>query len=346
MNDSVVSIRKSIDDLDKHQQLAVSALRMLASLVNEIDKNVVRPSWPEKWAQPELPQLAAALKAASAPDELAPAQGRVVETLGTCEGLIRQYREGAAGIEDCIAVLEKAAEQLSDKGAQRESSLRSAATSLEEVAVDGGNLHSLRERLRLQVAQIVALADEVARENQATVEMLKGEMYVCRQRLNQAETEALTDPLTRLGNRRAVEQRIQEFIENGTQFSLILIDLNRFKYINDAHGHLIGDELLKAFAGRLRRNMRGRDLAARWGGDEFVLLMCCSVGDAMRRLQTLQPMLCGRYGLGRDDRALHLHVSASFGIAERKHGEATEDLLRRADKLLYHQKAGGPNPNP
>jgi len=338
MRDSLVSIRKSMDEFERRRLLTTAALQTLSSVIVDIDRSVVAPCWPDDRPLPSLVRLADAVAAFEEAGNLSPARGEVKETLKACEGYIRLYRDNAAGIEDCIQVLETAARQLAEKGAKRETSLRAAATSLEQAA-SSDDMPSLRQRLRAQVSHILSLADEMSRENKATLAMLEHEVATCRERISTVEMEALTDPLTRLGNRRAAEQRIEEDIADGTQFSLILIDLDRFKQVNDMHGHVVGDELLRVFAGRLRHNMRGEDFAARWGGDEFMVLLRCGLGDAMRRLRTLQPVLCGPYALGRGDRALKVHVSASFGIAERKEAESSSDLIQRADKLLYHQKS-------
>jgi diguanylate cyclase (GGDEF)-like protein len=283
--------------------------------------------------------VALAIRAELEPDELVSITRPVRETLESCEVLIGEYREGAAGIKDCIGVLELAASQLGERGANREDRLRAAATSLEQVAsTDDGDLNTLRDRLRAQVSQLVAMADEVARESMAQVQMLQSEVTTFRDRLAKAETDANTDPLTRLANRRANHQYIEELVEANATFSLILIDLNRFKQINDVYGHLIGDEVLKAFAGRLRNNLRRDDFASRWGGDEFLVVLRCGLPDAIRRIGEMESRLCGIYSLGDGERGMRMAISASFGAAERRQGESVEDLVRRADKVLYHQK--------
>lgn len=327
-----------MDAYDQSQVLRELALRTLSSVVTDIGRTVVKASWPADRHQPRLPELAQAIQEEASAETIEGVSGPVRQTLEECEAFIREYREGAAGIKDCINVLESAASQLAERGANREDRLRQAATSLEQAA-ETSDLHSLRDRLRVQVAQLVVMADEVARESLAQVQLMQREVSAFRERLSKAEIDANTDPLTRLPNRRANQQYIQELVEANATFSLILIDLNRFKQINDAYGHLIGDEVLKAFAGRLRNNLRRDDFASRWGGDEFLVVLRCALPDAMRRIRELEGRLCGTYGLGDGERGLRMGIGASFGAAERRQGESVEELIRRADKVLYHQKA-------
>jgi diguanylate cyclase len=117
------------------------------------------------------------------------------------------------------------------------------------------------------------------------------------------------------------------------------MDLNRFKAVNDKYGHLAGDELLKVFAARLRRQLRSDDTAARWGGDEFVVVLPCRLSDAMVRSRLLEGALRGEYVLQRDGSPIRLNVGVSIGVAEHRAGESADQLLARADQLLYSCKA-------
>jgi diguanylate cyclase (GGDEF)-like protein len=147
---------------------------------------------------------------------------------------------------------------------------------------------------------------------------------------------AIMDSLTDLHNRRYARQRLREEIvrsqRNGLPLTVILFDLNSFKQVNDNHGHEAGDKVLKSFAARLRKATRGSDVAARYGGDEFlVVLPECKPGHVhyfLRRLEGLQA------DVGRD----LLPVSYSAGWAEYSPGESCEDLLERADEALYANK--------
>lgn len=157
--------------------------------------------------------------------------------------------------------------------------------------------------------------------------------------------EAETDDLTGIGNRRrasrALAQAIARAQRTGEDVAVLLIDLDRFKRVNDTHGHDVGDRVLRAFGAVVASSIRAYDIAARWGGEEF--LVVCPATDVdgaralARRLLTVAPDACATLsGVERQ--------TVSIGIATTTAGEAGESgLVRAADEALYLAKAGGRN---
>ncbi|AEV15861.1 MAG: GGDEF domain-containing protein [Thermus sp.] len=148
------------------------------------------------------------------------------------------------------------------------------------------------------------------------------------------QEQALTDPLTGLPNRRALEMALRREaarVERGeAAFSLVLLDLDDFKKVNDQKGHEEGDRLLKEVARYLVAHVRQGDLVGRWGGEEFALLLPHT--HALQADRLAERLRLGLEALG---------VSASFGVATYR-GDL-EDLFRRADRALYRAKEGGKN---
>lgn len=149
---------------------------------------------------------------------------------------------------------------------------------------------------------------------------------------------ALLDPLTGLFNRRYIEQRLQDEIarsqRHGRPLSVILFDLDEFKQVNDTYGHGAGDSLLKAFADKLSRATRGSDASARYGGDEFlVVLPECKPENVQHVLKRLE-------GIHVDIEGHNLPIALSAGWAELLSGESAKELLARADTALYANKRG------
>lgn len=148
---------------------------------------------------------------------------------------------------------------------------------------------------------------------------------------------AMFDPLTGLYNRRFAEQRLKAEIarseRRGLSMIVVLLDLNDFKQINDGYGHLVGDQVLKEFAKWLSRSTRGSDLAVRWGGDEFMLLLLdCEVGQL--------PVVLGRLdGFKVAARGKALPVSFSVGWKAYEPGDSFEEIIEDADRNLYSHKA-------
>jgi len=160
------------------------------------------------------------------------------------------------------------------------------------------------------------------------------------------EELSLTDPLTGLANRRAFEQWANREYSGAVRhrfgFWLVMADLDKFKSINDNHGHAAGDEVLKRFAVVLRGNTRASNICARLGGEEFVIgLSHIDAPGVSILIERLRSTFAGeRFGF-----APELRVTASFGVAGLIEGEATDlsDLVSRADAALYFAKQQGRN---
>jgi diguanylate cyclase (GGDEF)-like protein len=147
---------------------------------------------------------------------------------------------------------------------------------------------------------------------------------------------AVLDPLTGLNNRRSGEQRLAEEISraqrHGRPLTILLLDLNGLKHLNDKFGHAAGDELIRQFAARLNKAIRGSDLAIRLGGDEFLVLLPECKSDEVRHV------LSRLSGLNVDCNGQSIAVSFSAGWTNFMRGESPEDLLKRADDALYVNK--------
>ena len=157
---------------------------------------------------------------------------------------------------------------------------------------------------------------------------------------------AYHDPLTDLPNRALMTERLGQLLiltkREKRSVAVMLLDLDRFKAVNDTHGHAVGDALLKEVAARLRGLVRETDTVARLGGDEFVILLDNPASDeevariAARIVASLgEPMLCG---------GKLVQIGTSIGIARYPiEGETPSDLIRNADAAMYTAKAGGKN---
>ena len=163
---------------------------------------------------------------------------------------------------------------------------------------------------------------------------------------NQLREQAIHDPLTGLYNR----QPLAEFLGRELRLaqrqrqpvSAILADLDHFKAVNDTHGHLAGDEVLKAIGRLIKRHCRATDIFCRYGGEEFLIILpsitlelAAQRADLMRIALAAQPIAFG---------SARIHVTASFGIATfPQHGATQTDLIEAADRALYAAKEAGRN---
>ncbi len=178
---------------------------------------------------------------------------------------------------------------------------------------------------------------------------LKRKRYqdVLRQNLQLSLEMAITDSLTGLYNRRYMESHltslVQRAADRGKPISVLIMDIDYFKSVNDTHGHDVGDEVLKEFADRLARNVRGIDLACRYGGEEFIVVMpdtdvafAYSVAERLRREVADKGFRTG------GDKTLE--ITTSIGVTSLNGPNDTiENLLKRADQALYRAKREGRN---
>jgi diguanylate cyclase len=195
---------------------------------------------------------------------------------------------------------------------------------------------------------IVDLVAELIRTNHRMHEKLASTEDKLREQAQEIQThavEARTDALTLLANRRAFDdelaRRLAEFRRHGRAFSLVMADVDHFKKFNDAHGHQVGDEVLRDVAKLLRRTMREMDLVARYGGEEFaIILPGASLDDASKAaVRACQGIGASHFRHGGKE----LRVTASFGIAQVQGDENAVALVTRADQALYAAKDGGRN---
>ncbi|MEX2644438.1 MAG: sensor domain-containing diguanylate cyclase [Acetobacterales bacterium] len=159
------------------------------------------------------------------------------------------------------------------------------------------------------------------------------------------EDMATTDPLTGLHNRQLFDISLNQAVERARRtnapLSLMLIDLDHFKAVNDRFGHLKGDLVLRHVAGLLRGSVRKADVLARWGGEEFAVLMeNCNEANARRAAEVLRRKIDDDRGITSDS---GLHTTGSFGVATLAPGEDVRALMARADKALYRAKDLGRN---
>lgn len=166
--------------------------------------------------------------------------------------------------------------------------------------------------------------------------------------LENVRREALTDGLTGLANRKAFDAEIRRIAEQaeeqGSVFSLLMVDIDHFKSFNDNFGHQIGDQVLRLVARTLTDGVKGRDMAARYGGEEFVIVLpdtplraAVTVGEALRKAVATKDVI------NRNTGEKLSRITMSVGAAEFSSGEKVGELIARADAALYTAKHNGRN---
>ncbi|MFV3380704.1 diguanylate cyclase [Pseudomonas sp. NY15354] len=195
-----------------------------------------------------------------------------------------------------------------------------------------------RDRREQELAgRLQGLADRVANMEQ--------EALGYREHLEEQRQKALLDPLTGLPNRAAwserVEREVQHWQANGGHLLMAILDLDHFKRINDNYGHLAGDKVLKIVADQLRKRLRGQDFIARFGGEEFVVLLPQTPpAVGLKLAETLRAAIeaCPFHFKGE-----RVVITTSIGLSAFRTGERGDQVLKRADDALYRAKDQGRN---
>ncbi|BBP62525.1 GGDEF domain-containing protein [Pseudomonas sp. Cab53] len=195
-----------------------------------------------------------------------------------------------------------------------------------------------REQREQEVsARLKSLAERVA--------LMEQDALIVRENLEEQRLKALIDPLTGLPNRAAwserLEKEVAEWQQHGNSLLLAMLDLDHFKRINDNYGHLAGDRVLKLIASVLRKRLRSSDFIARFGGEEFVLLVPdtpLTAGTQLAEALRAAIEACPFHFKGEP-----VTVTVSMGLTAFKPGEHSDSVLKRADQALYRAKSAGRN---
>lgn len=208
-----------------------------------------------------------------------------------------------------------------------------------------------RDQIRTIIESLVQATREVETANGEMQQRLKDsrmEIRELQENLEVVRTESLTDPLTTLANRKYFQDAFQRLIKDAETksepLSVIMSDIDHFKKFNDTYGHLTGDQVLRLVAVSLKHNVKGQDIASRYGGEEFAVLLprtsltqAQTVADHIRRAVQSKELIRRSTGetLGR--------VTISLGVATWRKGDSIATMIERADACLYAAKGAGRN---
>ena len=160
--------------------------------------------------------------------------------------------------------------------------------------------------------------------------------------------ESVKDPLTRINNRRGFDQNLEDAMnlsnEGATSLCLIMADIDHFKKINDKHGHLVGDNVLRMVASTFKKSVKGRDIVSRIGGEEFAIILPDTPFEGALKLAEDMRKSFESYELKKRNTGESLgNVTLSFGVAKYNLDESAEDFISRTDSALYQSKKEGRN---
>jgi diguanylate cyclase (GGDEF)-like protein len=286
----------------------------------------------------QLIELSAHLSTDISSAELASASTHVQEQLHEWgKRTSTHYRQKTDEVKELLIVMARAAESVGSRDLRCAGQISEVTSRLREIA-SLDDLTEIRASIKKSAADLKTSIDRMTIEGRALIDELQKQVICCRARLEEVEELASRDALTGVRSRMNVENRIKDRIAAGTRFCVAMLDIDDFKRVNDQYGHVIGDELLKQFAGELRAVCRSTDVIGRWGGDEFIILLDCAMDEAIGQRDRLRKWVCGNYTIEGSSGPTKLDLNISVGLAEYKPGEAMKALLARADDAMYEHK--------
>jgi diguanylate cyclase len=208
-----------------------------------------------------------------------------------------------------------------------------------------------KQRLRDVVGRLVAATKETVATNrtlEARLQETKSEIQDLRETLESIRTESLTDPLTTLANRKHLDNMLLSAVDHaalsGEPMSVLMVDVDRFKSFNDTWGHLTGDQVLRLVAMSIKGAVRPTDTAARFGGEEFaVILPATQLKAAMMVAERIRQTVMSRELVKRSSGEALGRLTVSIGCAAYARGDTAALLVERADRCLIEAKRTGRN---
>lgn len=240
------------------------------------------------------------------------------------------------------SVLKSVEAQIEANGSYTET-LSSASTGLQS-STSAAALRKTIEALMLENKKARLEAEHLS----MSLEISQQSISEMREKLAKAREAGLRDALTGLYNRRHFDQQLPRMInrarEESSSLCLCMADIDHFKSLNDTFGHPAGDAVLRVVGAMLAENVKGRDTAVRYGGEEFVIVLPeTSIDGAVSLVDKIRSQLERKKLVLRDTNQSLGKITASFGVAELREGDTPETLVSRSDECLYAAKGAGRN---
>ena len=251
--------------------------------------------------------------------------------------------QASSGVLSEIAGVMEVLDLSLDSSAQYDASLSNLARDLDGAVPQ-------QAQVRKMVAALVATTREVRANNrtlEARMRESRNEVETLRATLEATRLESLTDPLTGLANRKHFEDSLCRLVQGASEAApacLIVIDVDSFKRFNDVYGHITGDQVLRLVAGVMREQIKTRAILARFGGEEFAMLLPNTGRAAARAVaEAVRTSVMARELVKRSTGESLGKITISLGLAMHRSGDTAVSLLERADQCMFKAKRDGRN---
>ena len=275
------------------------------------------------------------------------------------ESYLKLLNERLATMQDSLSAAREGHVQSQESAQALDQELRQQVGGLQDSMLGAKDLPSLKQAVQGRLDGLLETVDAYQRQRGEHEQQLSQRLSTLvervaslehaatgmREHLEEQRQKALQDPLTGLPNRAAWDERLELEVARqqryGGQLLLAVLDVDHFKRINDSFGHLAGDRVLKIIANELRRRLRKTDFIARFGGEEFALLLPETPGDS--GLKLLDSLRSGIQECPFHFKGARIEVTLSGGLANFAEKDIAENVFERADQALYRAKGAGRN---
>jgi diguanylate cyclase len=251
-------------------------------------------------------------------------------------------------LRDIIDLLTKAMASLDVENRDFYNRVHDQSEKMEQITLLD-DIKKIKSALQLEVTQMREIVDQKKDQDRRQVQLLASQVDSLRQELEKTKAKSMTDGLTGVYNRQAFDDTLKDLMVRSrvmnSDLSLLMLDLDDFKKINDTYGHLIGDRVLVAFSQKCRKSIRGDDVLARYGGEEFaIILPGANLKNALNKgRQICDAIASARYATDSENSDDYLSVTVSIGVTACMRDDTAEAMISRADKALYKAKRNGKN---
>jgi diguanylate cyclase len=285
-----------------------------------------------------LARIGNSLNCSSSPESILSSGRMVEEQLVQWADKAQQIqKQSEQSITDLLRLVSESTESTGNRDEKFSREIAALSDHLRKTAgLD--SLPAIRRSITEDAGALTVCVARMVEEGRESVRKLTSEVADYQTRLIASERRALADPLTGLCNRRGFEQQLEFRVQFGKPFSLLIVDLNGFKLANDRYGHLVGDEILRQFAIELKAQFPPEDTVARWGGDEFAVIVNGGVKEGMGRADRVRNWALGEYKITVDNGTVCVMVDAALGVTAWNGAESGPELFARADKEMYRMK--------
>ena len=334
----MVSLKQQITEIDIQEQRFHAAFKCYLDTLIGVGEHAPDLTPELTWGfQTAIRNLHRTIIEKRSIEALESGRGKLFEILEEYRAKFRTYQSQQDGhLRSMVGSLATVTQALSSRNDSDSQRWQSFTAQLQETA-RMTDLGQIQRELELRVENLRETSQAIWEENRSSVSCLEGQLNELQTRLAEAETRAKTDALTGLLNRGAGETMLREGLDKGAITSILMIDLNGFKQINDRWGHDCGDQVLKMFSRNLQQLLMNEASICRWGGDEFLAMRQAS-GPGAPKAETLEKSLRTEYKIMFQGRQIRVEVSASVGAAEAGPGKTILDLVALADANMYKHK--------